>query len=360
MKHILYVAGLLLFMTGCASGDKANPDRLDKSIMDVEKTFRADTLKGLDSLIYAKEFFVYRDSILIVLNNRNENAHFLEFCRLSDMQPITRLYRLGNGPDELLNANVDFNRNTLIVNDFIKSQVAVVDIDSLLADPTYSAPPVRHQAEDSPTAIPYKGKFLLENPYSFVDENAGIIQEAPRFIITDGKSPYEEKNSYQYYTRNVAVDGRIIANEAKDRIVYANMTKSSVEIYDMDLNLLRTITGPIDLPTKYVIHNEEGGMENEVIFKTNIPYAYLDYCTDDDYFYLTYVGDMLGSGKKTLDMHCRIFKFDWDGNFIDSYPVHNYVRSISKSQKEDAFYVTILSEEGMPVLIKLYANGAAI
>ena len=356
MKHLLFPICLLLFMAGCASN---NPDRLDKSIMTAEKALRADTLKGLDSLIYAKEFLVYRDSILIVLNNRNETAHFLEFYRLSDMQPITQLYRLGNGPDELLSANLYFNKNKLIVNDYVKSQIAVVDIDSLLADPDYSAPPIRLKVETLFNAIPYKDRFLLDNPYSFADENAGIVQKAPRFIVTDDERTYEEKNSYQYYTRNV-VSGRIIANEAKERIIYADSGQSSVEIYDMDLNLLRTITGPIDLPTKYVIHNDEGGMENEVVFKTNIPYAYLNYCTDDDYFYLTYVGDMLGSGKKTLDMHCRIFKFDWDGNFIDSYPVHNYVRSISKSRKDDAFYVTILSKEGLPVLIKLYANGAAI
>lgn len=357
MKHLLFPICLLLLLAGCASGDKVPAsDRLDKNIMTVEKTFRADTLKCIDTLIYAKEFFVYRDSVLIVLNNRNEDTHFLEFYRLSDMRPITQLYRSGNGPDELLSANVDINGNTLTVNDFIKSQVAVVDIDSLLADPTYSASPVRLKVESLFNATPYKDRFLLDNPYSFADEKAGIVQEAPRFIVTDEEKTYEEKNKYQYYTRNVT-GGRIIANEAKNRVVYANGNQSSVEIYDMELNLLRTITGPVDLPTQYVIHNEEGGMPNEVIFKTNIPYAYVDYCTDDDYFYLTYVGDMFGRGQKEQDLNFIIFKFDWDGNFIDSYPVHSYVRSISKSRKDDAFYVTILSSDGLPVLIKLYEKG---
>ncbi len=354
MKQILYTVGLVLFLAGCTSNDKVPaPDRLDKNIMTVEKTLRADTLKNIDTLIYAKEFFVYRDSVLIALNKRNEHTHFLEFYRLSDMQPIARLYRPGNGPDEMLSANAYINGNKLIVNDYVKSQIAVVDIDSLLSFNNYSAPTVHLHVESLFNAIPYKDRFILDNPYSFADKKAGIVQEAPRFIVTDDKKTYEEKNKYQYYTRNVT-SGRIIANKAKNRVIYANGNQSSVEIYDMDLNLLRTVTGPIDLPTRYTILNEEGGMQNEVIFKGDIPYAYLDYCVDDDYFYLTYVGDMFGKGKKTQDLHCRIFKFDWNGNFIDCYPVHSYVKSISKSRKEDALYVTILSSEGLPVLIKLY------
>ena len=354
MKHILYTIGLLLFSAGCSSNHKASaPDRLSPNIMTDEKILRADTIKGIDSLIYAKEFFVYRDSILIALNNKTEKAHFVEFYRLSDMRPIAQLYQLGNGHDEMLIANAYISKNKLIVNDFIKDMIAVVDIDSLLADHTYSAPAVRLQVESSFNAIPYKGRFLLTNPYSFVDKKAGIVQEAPRFVVTNEKNSYEEKNTYQYCTRNV-INGFIIANEQKNRIVYASGDQSFIEIYDMDLNLLRTITGPIDLPTQYVILNEEGGMQNEVVFKGGAPYTYLNYCMDDDYFYLTYVGDISKKGQKTQDLNCRIFKFDWDGNFIDSYPVHNYVRSISKSRKDDAFYVTILSKEGLPVLIKLY------
>lgn len=359
MKKVLYysyIGGLLLFLMGCKPSNETivPTDYLDKNILVAEKTMRIDTLETFDSLIYAKEFLVYQDSVLITVNNKHTDGYFVEFYKLPTMKPITRLYKLGDGPNEMLSAKIDLNKNKLIVNDYIKSQIAVVDLDSMLVNPAYLFPPIRHQATGSPTAIPYKDKFLLENPYSFTDKNAGIIQDAPRFIITDGKAPYIEKNKYKYYTRNVGVNGRIIANETKNRIIYANMYKSSIEIYDMDLNLQKKIEGPIDLHPQYAIEGENG--ELNVSFKKDIPYAYLDFCTDDNYFYLTYVGNVLRGGQKMKDLPNWIFKFDWNGNFINSYPVHNYVLSISKSQTENAFYITTLSSEDTPILIKLYEN----
>lgn len=360
MKRILYHllgGAFLLFLTGCTPGNESSvpTDHLDKNILAIEKAMRIDTLETFDSLIYAKEFLVYQDSILIAVNNKYENGYFVEVYKWPSMVPIKQLYRLGDGPDEMLGAKVSLNKNELIVNDYVKSQVAVVNIDSMLKNPDFSPLPIRHQAIGSPTAIPYRGKFLLENPYSFTDRKARIIQEAPRFIITDGKEPYTEKNEYSYYTRNVTVNGQIIANETEGKIIYANMYKSSIEIYDMDLNLLKKIEGPVDLNPQYAIEGENGQQHN-VAFRGYTPYAYLDYCTDDHYFYLTYVGDVLRAGQQMKDLPCWIFKFDWNGNFISSYPVHGYVLSISKSQKENALYLTTLSSEDTPILIKLHEN----
>lgn len=350
MKHILHIAAMALLIAGCT----ADPDRLPESVMSSERVMRTDTISCVDTLIYAKEFFVYNDSVLIVVNHdKYRDGHFLEFYTLPSMKQITRLYQRGHGPNEILGANADFDKNKLIIRDFYKSQMVVVYIDSVLANPNYLAQLVSYPPGSLANAVPYKGRLLSGNPYSFVDKNAGIVQEAPRFIVTDTGNSYEEKNTYKYFTWNVT-GGHIIANETKDRIAYADSNMSFVEIYDMDLNLLRTITGPVDLPTQYAIHGMEGSTQQEVVFKRAIPYAYIDYCTDDDYFYLTYVGDMSGNGKTVEDLGFHIFKFDWDGNFIDSYPVSSYVRSISKSQKDNALYITTLSHEGVPVLIKMY------
>lgn len=355
MKAItwLYIVTFLLSLAGCARKNNVSilVSHLDEEKLIASKVIQKDTLKYVDTLIYAKEFLVYQDSVLIVINNKHKDGYFVELYMLPSMEPITKLYKLGNGPNELLSAKVDLNKNQLIVNDYIKAQIAVVDIDSLLKNSDYLAVPIRHQAIGSPTAVPYKGKFLLENPYSFIDEKAGIYQNAPRFIVTDGKVPYIERNKYQYYTRNVAVNGRIIINEEKDRIIYANMYKSTIEIYDMDLNKLKEVEGPFYLNPMYAVEGEE--QYNSVSFKGYIPYAYLDYCVDNDYFYLTYIGDKLREGQKMKELSCWIFKFNWDGDLIDCYPI-NYALSISRSQQENAFYITTLSSDETPLLIKVY------
>jgi hypothetical protein len=125
-----------------------------------------------------------------------------------------------------------------------------------------------------------------------------------------------------------------------------------MEIYDNGLTLLKQIFGPDKLPAKYSIIGDEY-VSNEIIFHEYIPYAYLEFCTDANYFYTTYMGDNLTNGKKMEDYPLWIFKFDWDGNLTDSYYVGRYVSSISLSSDGNSFYATAISKEGNPFLIKL-------
>lgn len=324
---------------------------LEENILKNTNYLQIDTIGVFENLIYAKEYLVYRDSVLIVINNRHEDVCFVEFYNLNSKKLISRLYELGDGPKEMLSAKVCLNKNILYVNDYVKSQVAFVNVDSLLCDSIYFVYPIRHQVMGSPTAVPYRNVFLLENPYCFKNRKLGIEQKASRFIVTDGKVPYEEKNKYEYYTRNVAVNGSIITNSIKNRIFYTNAYNSSIEVYDENLNLLKIITGPVFLDADYSIM--KGETSREVAFKRKIPYAYFDYCVDEDYVYLTYMGDFLTKGKKLKDYSNWIFKFDWNGNFIRSYFVGSYILSISKGNANNTLYVTVLNEDEIPLLLKL-------
>jgi hypothetical protein len=94
---------------------------------------------------------------------------------------------------------------------------------------------------------------------------------------------------------------------------------------------------------------------NEILFKKGyIPYTYLSFCTDKDFFYLTYMGDYLDltKNKNMEDYPLWVFKFDWDGNFIDTYYLGQYVSAISLSADGKSFYATAISSEKNPFLIK--------
>lgn len=354
---ILSVVIFIILMSGCVQPkrEKVPVQILDRELLAKAKVLQADTMGTFDEFIYAKKFWVYADSILIVLNKKHKDGYFVELHNLFTKENIVKLYRFGDGPDEMLSARVDMNGKTLLVNDFVKGQVAVVNLDSLLKNTTYTTLPIRHRAIGSPTAVPYGDCFLLENPYCFADENLKIEQNAPRFIVTDAKRSYVEEVKYKYYTGNVTVDGCIIMNDFNDRIIYACMHKSAMEIYDKDLNLLRMIEGPIDLKTRYSL-DSESDIGIEISFKDYIPYAYLTYCTDKNYFYLSYVGDYLKIGMGMKDFPGWILKFDWDGRLVNCFSVSGCVRAISKSEKERALYVTVLNREDVPVLLKMYED----
>jgi hypothetical protein len=56
--------------------------------------------------------------------------------------------------------------------------------------------------------------------------------------------------------------------------------------------------------------------------------------------------------KNMEDYPSWVFKFDWDGNFTDSYYLGQYVSTISLSADGKSFYATAISQEKNPFLIK--------
>ena len=352
---ILYLLCILL-LSGCMHVKKENalPTTVwESQVLSTTPNYRMDTIETANDFIYAKQFLVYADSVLVVANKKHIDGYFIELYHLKTKKEIARLFRLGDGPQEMLSAIVYLSGKQLLVNDYVKGQLAVVHLDSLLRDSTYTVLPKPHNVIGSPTAVPYKEGFLLENPSCFADDAADIRQEAPRFIATDGKSVYTEKNRYKYWTRNVSVDGCIIAHPQQTRIVYASMHQSVLEIYDAGLHLQRLIKGPVDLHAKYSLTGEADRMMN-VSFKEFIPYAYMTYYADENSVYLSYVGACLTSEMEMKDLSGWILKLDWEGNLIDCIRMESYVLSISKGK--DGIYVTVSNSDETPVLMKVYEN----
>jgi len=282
------------------------------------------------------------------LNKKHTNGYFIELYDLSHHKLINKFYRLGNGPNEILSAFVALNRNLLTINDYVKGQVAFLNLDSVLVNPSYISQPIRHFTS-SPTVSQYykPNQLIIENTNCFVDDELGINNNAPRFIITNKGSAYVEKSNFKYSSRNVAADGDIIINYPFNKIIYTYMHKPIIEIYDNDLKLIKRILGPDKMVTQYRI------VDNEIIFNRRIPYTYLDFCTNKDYFFVTYMGDFLVNGKNMEDYPLWIFKFDWNGNFVDSYNLGQYISSISISNDGKSFFGTGINLEKNPILLKL-------
>ncbi|MDR1343594.1 MAG: TolB-like 6-bladed beta-propeller domain-containing protein [Prevotellaceae bacterium] len=352
-KKILFAAILGSMLYSCTSNKNADDLFLEKSIKSDAKFLQADTIGFFEDLIYARDFHVYQDSILIVRNRKYEDVYFLEFYNLPQGKLLKKMFRLGNGPNEMLSAKIEINGNLLTAVDYVKDQVALVNIDSVLQDSLYQINPNRYYTH-SPTVVQYKeNQYLVLNPHCFKDRELGIDNKASRFIVTSKKNIYVEKNEYRYYTWNVVANGLIITNYQKNIIAFAPIHRPEIEIYDDDLTLLKHIHGPDKLPPNYRIVNDFDN--NEILFKKDyIPYTYLNYCTNEDFFYLTYMGDYLhpSKGENMEDYPLWVFKFDWNGNFIGSYFLGRYVSSISLSADGKSFYATAISEEKNPFLIK--------
>ena len=225
MKKYLYLLSIILFLS--CNSKSTNEESMEK--LSIEQFFKIDTLGTFeDEFLFAKEFLVYSDSILITLNKAHKDGYFIEFYNYINKRHISKLFKYGNGPNEMLSARIHLNNNKLFVNDYIKAQVAVIDMDSIIYSNNYNIKIRGHKVLGLPSAVICNNKFILENPYYFECEKLGIKQGDSRFIVTDGEKPYEYDRIYSYNTRNVNVDGCIITNDEKKRIMYAPMHNSNI------------------------------------------------------------------------------------------------------------------------------------
>jgi hypothetical protein len=350
-----------IFFVCCSSDMSYEEVSLSDETLDSAIRLNSDTITmDFDTFYAARDFYVYHDSVLIVINGKaKDSLSFLYFYRMDSMDLIAKYFRYGNGHGEMLSANVDLNDDVLFVNDYVKAQFAFINVDSLLySSGNYSVLPKNHNVYGAPTVVPYKNLYITENPYCFCDEEAGIEQGVEqgisRFIVTNGKDSPLDGNDYKINPRNVAVDGRIICKPDGNAFVYASFGLSQVEFYDKDLSLLRIVDGPRRLKVNYNRITIDGNSQEQIMYDGKVPYCYLGYCCDDEFVYLAYVGDFFGGNEDLQSMPTYILKFDWNGDYVSGYKYNHYLSCISKGLEENTFYATTIDKDGLPMLLKLY------
>ena len=81
---ILSVVIFIILMSGCVQPkrEKVPVQILDRELLAKAKVLQADTMGTFDEFIYAKKFWVYADSILIVLNKKHKDGYFVELHNL--------------------------------------------------------------------------------------------------------------------------------------------------------------------------------------------------------------------------------------------------------------------------------------
>lgn len=319
--------------------------KLDRSIMDTANVLISET-SSFRVPITTGNLYVWRDSIAVVIHKKGSRRKFLELYNINSGRLINSYFHEGNGPDEILECISTYNNDTVLLEDIQKHNLAIIPLDSML-NIKYKPTLVRTDVK-SQRIWPYKGKLLGVNPNCFTDKRQRIQNGGNRFIISDSNFVYSEKERYKYDTYNLTSAG-IIIGYSQNRIIYYSQVYPVIEIYDTGLNLLKKIEGP-DLP-----HDPEYFLYGDFyyVFKNEVPHAYTYHCCDSSFFYLAYIGEYSSyQGKKVEDLNSWIFKFDWDGNFIESYHIDTYIETLSVSDDGKVLYILCTDENGESILNK--------
>ncbi len=347
----------LLFLVLCTAIECSSPQsqvrfqetvELPLSIKTDAVPLKATQVVSADDYIAAKKMWVYRDSILTVLNKPVKDGYFLELANLYTKEKYGSFIHYGNGPAEMLNVSAVLCNGRMLVRDFAKYQIARFDVDSVLADKSYVSTPVRYSDNAGSPSVNYldDDRLIMLNPYYFENAEMKISNGESRFIVGEVNSKFTllTEGGKKYYSYNVE-QGDIIVNYEKDRVIFASLFCPRVEIYDCQLNPLKLLTGPDDMDIKYAI--EDGS-----VYFHHLPYAYMGSAEAEDGVYLLYIGDFFRD-EDYSGMQTFIFKFDWDGNILQSYHCDRYLHSLSLSSEENVFYCGGHDENGSNVLFKL-------
>ena len=347
MRLLIILTVVTLFTSSCKRECVNNvlTLTLDNKVKDTAEALIPKKI-DFDFPMSALGIYVWNDSIAVVRNSHMDRKHkFLELYNLRSGEFLRGFVDMGNGPGEMLVAKFFYQNDTVLMQDVMKRHITVIPLDSALSGsfkPEFKDTDIRSQV-----IWPYHSGLLALNPYCFVNEDAGVYNNGERFIISDSNYVYKETKEYEFDTYN-AVLTTFFISYPNGRIAVYNSIEPEIELYDTELRLTNKIRGP-ELPSdiRYSIMSD-----GDVLTKGD-PNSYYCECYDDNYFYLAFIGRFIETNETIFDVdRSYIFKFDWDGNFIDSYYIDHYVKSMSLSNDGRYIYAFGTDREGENVFYK--------
>lgn len=336
----------VLFPSCISTEDNTSDTILGQQVLDTAEILTPIPV-NFQPPISALSTYVYNDSIAVVWNTELAGKKLVELYNMNSNTLIKDYINVGNGPGEMISSLSCYSSDTLLIWDFMKQNLAVLPIEEMITD-TFFTPELQSFSIEPKHIWPYKGRLIAVNPNCFRYDKLGINNNGPRLIVSDSNFIYKETQEYTVNTTNVVYVDFFISFP-QNRIIVYNNSEPRIEIFDTDINLLKTIYGPaLPREIEYSIYDNFG----TYAVLRDIPESYGTYCFNKDYFYITYAGEFMSEGKTLEDTDTYILKFDWDGNFIDSYYIGYYVKSMSLSNDGRFLYTFGSDNNGNDIFYK--------
>lgn len=357
-SEIILLALIAAFSLQCSNEKtgEAFPEvsTLSDSVKRNAIALEATEIVAPDDFINAKEFYVHDDSILVVVNKPSSGGYMIELCNLFTKEKKRELFRHGNGPGEMLNVTAHVRDGQLIVHDFVKHQLASMDMDSILlsSDAEPSTPHLFCSNAGSPfVTFLDDDRIIMLNPYFFESDVLSISNGESRFLLGDSSTQFSllKDHSRKVYSYNVE-QGFIIPDISHDRVLFASSFYPQFALYDGSLNPQRRIDGPDCLRPSFRVS------DGVVTFDKQIPYGYRSYALGTDCIYLVYIGSFLSEDGNLQDFDSYIFQIGWDGRLVKSFHSEHYLGSLSVSSDGETFFCRSFDSDGSIILLKLTAD----
>lgn len=352
MKRVVYCAVLALSVIVPTSCNNETGNRFETVQYDIadfkltEATF--EEVEFSKEFIHAKTLYVYSDSVLIVSNKASAD-YFLELYNLNTEECIAQFIRKGNGPREMINAQMSLYGNILVVDDIVKMNFVSIDLDRVINErDSFELDEFRSYGADgaNPVAVyPMDSdKLLFMNQYCFDSKELKIFNNEPRFYYNEREFRIRLVDTF-----NVS-QGKMQINRKDSLIVYASNTRPEMELYDFGLNPLRKVVGPTEMHVSY--------RRKSLAFNNHVPEAYMGLAADDGHIYATYVGNQRDNALEESQPYTYILRYDWDCRLTDAVLLPLRLDRISPTSRPDVFYVCSgIARDTERILYKVTCTG---
>ncbi len=291
---------------------------IDENVKTESVLLNVDIIYTDTILETAKNCFVYSDSILVVQNIKGSKKAFIEFYNLRTQKKITEIIFRGNGPNELLNVIAWNAGNYLLIDGFVNHKFAKINVDNFIKEPSNKICFYPYTFHSQSMELLYDSIFLVENPYCLYLRRPKVAQKVPRLYYSNGDYEYNGNSMISAINVNI---GDLLIKPDNTRIIYSSRRNPFIEMYNMDLSLMKVVKGPDSFDLDYRINGDM------IQYVNGVPHSYMASCYNDSCIYMAYEGFV----KKEYDNQegnytnnkTWFFKFDWNVNILKAFYVEN-------------------------------------
>ena len=183
------------------------------------------------------QYFVYNDSVLIIINNQRPQPFVVTFYNLNTKKEIAGFFLDGTWSDRISKGGGRMYQNTLIVGDGFARIIARLNVDSVLTEKYAYKPAITRLTSVRSCVFVDENTITMANPMYISDEYG--VEGLPEFIQFDAKTGKPLAN----YKQN---DKNYPANMTSRSIAYSNSKYIAfwsnypiITIYDKDFNLIK-------------------------------------------------------------------------------------------------------------------------
>ncbi len=333
---------LIIILSGCAA-EKSMNQTFERNDFKKDKSLKG-TVIDFNSPMDPRSYDVIRDTLLFV--SEGSNDPFEEYVyNLKTKKLIFKFARKGKGPNEFIGGYLLYNTNyqkEICLTDFSRQNaVAIYNIDSLLQLKNYFVPKkiqlpfgvLECSVYDSAQLICYNSFYLDDKTFS---------NHVPCLFYFNRRGENLKQYSYQrfkYFTLNVS-NGNIVLSPSHDRIWVFHNFIDRVDIFDRNLKLINSFSGPDQYKPSYQLYSRE---ESSVVFKDHKLFrAYLSAFATKNAVYAIFDEKNNVSLKEYVPKPVELFKFSWNGDLLCRYQLDRYVYHFTIDSKGKYLYGTAL------------------